>query len=119
MIKLTQLEIDECLNWILHTIVSENSPSHNHIVVEDQGLEFIVISAKDYYIDVQGLLKIEKITGMTLVQVRSSNGVSDLWFGRKIQTAAVSKNLSVNLINNLFVIDTIFLPAGFITPTLN
>lgn len=91
MIKLTQLEIDECLNWILHTIVSEDSPSHNHIVVEDQGLEFIVISAKDYYIDVQGLLKIEKITGMTLVQVRSSNGVSDLWFGRKIQTAAVSR----------------------------
>jgi hypothetical protein len=91
VIKLTQLEIDECLNWILHTIVSENSPSHNHIVVEDQGLEFIVISAKDYYIYVQGLLKIEKITGMTLVQVRSSNGVSDLWFGRKIQTAAVSR----------------------------
>ena len=107
MIKLTQLEIDECLNWILHTIVSENSPSHNHIVVEDQGLEFIVISAKDYYIDVQGLLKIEKITGMTLVQVRSFNGVSDLWFGRKIQTATCPGDLSVNLINNLFAIDAL------------
>lgn len=91
MVRLTQLEIDECLNWILHTIVSEDSPSHNHIVVEEQGLEFIVITAKDYYIDVQGLLKIEKITGMTLVQVRSTNGISDLWFGRKMQTPAIYK----------------------------
>ena len=91
MVKLTQLEIDECLNWILHTIVSEDSPSHNHIVVEEQGLEFIVITAKDYYIDVQGLLKIEKITGMTLVQVRSVNGISDLWFGRKMQTPIIHK----------------------------
>ena len=85
MIKLTQLEIDECLNWILHTIVSENSPSHNHIVVEDQGLEFIVISAKDYYIDIY------KFSVITLVQLRSSTGVSVLCFGLKIQTAAVSR----------------------------
>jgi hypothetical protein len=91
VVRLTQLEIDECLNWILHTIVSEDSPSHNHIVVEEQGLEFIVITAKDYYIDVQGLLKIEKITGMTLVQVRSVNGISDLWFGRKMQTSIIHK----------------------------
>jgi hypothetical protein len=91
VVSVTQLEIDECLNWILHTIVSEISPSHNHIVVEEQGLEFIVVTARDYYIDVQGLLKIEKITGMTLVQVRSSNGVSDLWFGRKMQTPTIYK----------------------------
>jgi hypothetical protein len=91
VVRLTQLEIDECLNWILHTIVSEASPSHNHIVVEEQGLEFIIITAKDYYIDVQGLLKIEKITGMTLVQVRSVNGISDLWFGRKMQTPIIDK----------------------------
>jgi len=32
-----------------------------------------------------GLTKIEKITGMKLLQMKSFNGVSYLWFGRKMK----------------------------------
>jgi len=79
-----QLEIDECVYWIMHTIISSESLKYNHVILRDQSLEFIVVEAKDYFLDVRGLMKIEKITGMSLVQIRSKDGVTNLWFGRHI-----------------------------------
>ena len=84
MSQIIQLEIDECVYWILHTIVSSESLKYNHIILRGQSLEFIVVEAKDYFLDVRGLMKIEKITGMSLVQIRSKEGISSLWFGRQI-----------------------------------
>ena len=80
-----QIEIDECVYWILHTVVSSDLLKYNHVTVRDENLEFIVIEAKDYFIDLTRLTKIEKITGMKLLQMKSSNGISYLWFGRKIE----------------------------------
>lgn len=80
-----QIEIDECVYWILHTVVSNDLLKYNHVTVREENLEFIVVEAKNYFIDLTGLTKIEKITGMKLLQMKSFNGVSYLWFGRKMK----------------------------------
>ena len=87
---LMQIEIDECVYWILHTVVSSDLLKYNHVTVRDENLEFIVIEAKDYCIDLAGLTKIEKITGMKLLQMKSFKGTSNLWFGRRMKLAAQS-----------------------------
>jgi len=87
---LLQIEIDECVYWILHTVVSSDLLKYNHLTVRDENLEFIVIEAKDYCIDLAGLTKIEKITGMKLLQMKSFKGTSHLWFGRRIKLAPQS-----------------------------
>jgi len=87
---LMQIEIDECVYWLLHTVVSSDLLKYNHVTVRDENLEFIVIEAKDYCIDLAGLTKIEKITGMKLLQMKSFKGTSHLWFGRRMKLAPQS-----------------------------
>jgi hypothetical protein len=87
---LMQIEIDECVYWILHTVVSSDLLKYNHVTIRDENLEFIVIEAKDYCIDLAGLTKIEKITGMKLLQMKSFKGTSHLWFGRRMKLAPQS-----------------------------
>lgn len=86
-----QIEIDECVYWILHTVVSSDLLKYNHVTVREENLEFIVVEAKNYCIDLSGLTKIEKITGMKLLQMKSYNGVSHLWFGRKMKLVSQSQ----------------------------
>ena len=85
-----QIEIDECVYWILHTVVSSDLLKYNHVTVRVEDLEFSVIEAKDYCIDLTGLTKIEKITGMKLLQMKSFKGISNLWFGRRMKIAPQS-----------------------------
>jgi len=54
---LMQIEIDECVYWILHTVVSSDLLKYNHVTVRDENLEFIVIEAKDYCIDLENKYK--------------------------------------------------------------
>lgn len=86
-----QIEIDECVYWILHTVVSSDLLKYNHVTVREENLEFIVVEAKNYCIDLTGLTKIEKITGMKLLQMKSFSGVSYLWFGRKMKPVSPSQ----------------------------
>ncbi|HYY86620.1 MAG TPA: hypothetical protein VE594_05905 [Nitrososphaeraceae archaeon] len=86
-----QIEIDECVYWILHTVVSSDLLKYNHVTVREENLEFIVVEAKNYCIDLSGLTKIEKITGMKLLQMKSFNGISHLWFGRKMKLVSQSQ----------------------------
>jgi len=85
-----QIEIDECVYWILHTVVASDLLKYNHVTVREENLEFIVVEAKNYCIDLTGLTKIEKITGMKLLQMKSYNGTSHLWFGRKMKLVSPS-----------------------------
>ena len=85
-----QIEIDECVYWILHTVVSSDLLKYNHVTVREENLEFIVVVAKNYCVDLSGLTKIEKITGMKLLQMKSYNGISHLWFGRKMKLVSQS-----------------------------
>lgn len=85
-----QIEIDECVYWILHTVVSSDLLKYNHVTVREENLEFIVVEAKNYCVDLSGLTKIEKITGMKLLQMKSYNGISHLWFGRRMKLVSES-----------------------------
>jgi hypothetical protein len=85
-----QIEIDECVYWILHTVVSSDLLKYNHVTVREENLEFIVVEAKNYCVDLSGLTKIEKITGMKLLQMKSYNGISHIWFGRKMKLVSHS-----------------------------
>ncbi|MGE5684475.1 MAG: hypothetical protein ACM3ZS_04950 [Nitrososphaerota archaeon] len=85
-----QIESDECVYWILHTVVSSDLLKYNHVTVREENLEFIVVEAKNYCVDLSGLTKIEKITGMKLLQMKSYNGISHLWFGRKMKLVSQS-----------------------------
>jgi hypothetical protein len=48
-----------------------------------QGWEFIICGARDYHVNVNSLRKIEKTTGMILIQIKSTDGIAELWFGRR------------------------------------
>jgi hypothetical protein len=78
---MTQLEIDECIRWIKHSIDFDKNFSYNYASAEDW--EFLVFGAKDYYMDVNSLKKIEKTTGMVLIQIKSCSGIAEVWFGRR------------------------------------
>lgn len=90
MSQLTKLQIDECIGWILHSI--EFRKNFHYKYASSEGWEFLIFGADNYYLDVKALTKIEKTTGMILVQIKSSEGNTDLWFGRKIETVGKIKN---------------------------
>lgn len=78
-----QIQIDECIDWILHSV--EFKKNFNYKYASGEGWEFLIFGADDYYLNVKALTKIEKTTGMVLVQIKSSDGNADLWFGRKME----------------------------------
>jgi hypothetical protein len=78
-----QIQIDECIDWILHTV--EFKKNFNYKYASGEGWEFLIFGADDYYLNMKALAKIEKTTGMVLVQIKSSDGNADLWFGRKME----------------------------------
>ena len=96
-----QLEIDECVDWIKHCIDFDHDFRYNYVSAELR--EFLVFEAQEHYMDVNSLRKIQKTTGMTLVHIRSFNGVAELWFSRRRITRKMteaeekSKNNDVQL----------------------
>jgi hypothetical protein len=84
-----QIQIDECIDWILHTV--EFKKNFNYKYASGEGWEFLIFGADDYYLNMKALTKIEKTTGMVLVQIKSSDGNADLWFGRKME--AIENNV--------------------------
>jgi hypothetical protein len=78
-----QIQIDECIDWILHAV--EFKKNFNYKYASGEGWEFLIFGADDYYLNMKALTKIEKTTGMVLVQIKSSDGNADLWFGRKME----------------------------------
>ena len=79
-----QLDIDECIDWIKHCIDFAHDFRYNYVSTEIR--EFLIFEAQEHYMDVNSLKKIEKTTGMTLVHIRSFNGVAELWFSRRRTT---------------------------------
>ena len=96
-----QLDIDECVDWIKHCIDFDHDFRYNYVSTELR--EFLVFEAQEHYMDVNSLRKIQKTTGMTLVHIRSFNGVAELWFSRRRITRKMteaeekSKNNDVQL----------------------
>lgn len=42
--------------------------------------------------DVNSLKKIEKTTGMVLIQIKSCSGIAEVWFGRRIEVYHTNYN---------------------------
>ena len=51
--------------------------------------------------NVNSLRKIEKTTGMILIQIKSSDGVAELWFGRRIEIVLRKNKSDKNLRNKV------------------
>lgn len=75
-----QLEVEECINWILHEIAFENGFAYRYLFA--QNWDFLVFTARDYFLNAKKLRKLERLTGMVLLQIESNNGISEIWFGR-------------------------------------
>jgi len=80
-----QLEIDECIDWILNTVKFKKELNYKYAFGE--GWEFLVFNAREYYLDSKALIKIERTTGMIIVQIKTSSGNTELWFGRRMEFA--------------------------------
>ena len=98
---MTQLEIDECIDWIKHCIDFVHEFRYNYVATEVW--EFLVFEAREHYMDVTSLTKIEKTTGMTLVHIRSFKGIAELWFSRRLRTRNIGYIQQKNNNNNLHI----------------
>ena len=78
-----QLEVEECIDWILHELVFERNFTYRYSSA--QHWEFLVFTATDYLLNARKLLKLERLTGMVLVQIESNQGTSKIWFGRVVE----------------------------------
>lgn len=76
-----KLDIDECITWIERSI---DSPKLEYKYANGEGWEFLIFSASDYYFDGRAIAKIERTTGMILVQLKCKDGNTDIWFGRRM-----------------------------------
>jgi hypothetical protein len=78
----------------LHTVEFKKHFNFKYALAENW--EFLIFGAKDYYINTKVLQKIEKTTGMILVQIKSCDGTAELWFGRMV--AARKRNLANRIV---------------------
>lgn len=76
-----KLSIDECIEWILTTI---DAPKTEYKYASGEGWEFLIFSVGDYYIDARQFTKIERTTGMILVQIKCKDANTQIWFGRRM-----------------------------------
>lgn len=77
-----QLAIDECIDWILGSI---DAKKMEYKYANGEGWEFLIFTGDDYYMDTRMLTKIERTTGMILVQLKCNDGKTEMWFGRKLK----------------------------------
>jgi hypothetical protein len=77
---LRQLEVEECVNWIFHELIFDKGFDCRHS--RAQGWEFLVFTATDYLLNAKKLQKLERLTGLILLQIETNDGNSKIWFGR-------------------------------------
>jgi hypothetical protein len=77
---LRQLEVEECVDWIFHELIFDKGFVCRHS--RTQGWEFLIFTTTDYLLNAKKLQKLERLTGMILLQIETSDGTSKIWFGR-------------------------------------
>ena len=75
-----QLEVVECVDWIFHELVFDKGFVCRHS--RTQGWEFLIFTTTDYLLNAKKLQKLERLTGVILLQVETNDGTSRIWFGR-------------------------------------
>jgi hypothetical protein len=72
---LRQLEVEECVNWIFHELIFDKGFDCRHS-------RALVFTATDYLLNAKKLQKLERLTGLILLQIETNDGNSKIWFGR-------------------------------------
>ena len=80
LLKPTLLPIDECEEWIWDILDSTKDCGFEYIA--DESKDFLIFNTNDFHADTKALYKIKRITGMSLVQMSTHGGNSQLWFYR-------------------------------------
>jgi hypothetical protein len=75
-----KLPIDECEELIWDALDSSDESSFEYI--KDDSKEFLVLDTNDFLADSRALDKINRTTGMTLLQFSTRKCHTHLWFGR-------------------------------------
>jgi hypothetical protein len=84
---LRPLEIDECVDWISHELILEKEVTFRYS--RAQMWEFLIFTANNYLLNAKKLQKLERLTGMVLLQIETYGGTSKVWFGRLAQSSCV------------------------------
>jgi hypothetical protein len=71
---LRHLEVEECVNWIFHELIFDKGFDCRHS--RAQGWEFLVFTATDYLLNAKKLQKLERLTGLILLQIETNDGNS-------------------------------------------
>ena len=61
-----QLEVEECIEWIFHELNFDKWFVYRHC--HAQKWEFLIFTATDYLLNAKKLQKLERLTGMVLLQ---------------------------------------------------
>ena len=77
---MSQLEVEECVDWIFHELIFDKGFVCRHS--RTQGWEFLIFTTTDYLLNAKKLQKLERLTGMILLQIETNDGTSKIWFGR-------------------------------------
>jgi hypothetical protein len=90
---LRQLEVEECVNWIFHELIFDKGFDCRHS--RAQGWEFLVFTATDYLLNAKKLQKLERLTGLILLQIETNDGNSKIWFGRLAEPPSTRNNKTI------------------------
>ena len=77
------LPLVECIEWISKALKFEGDCNFEYAV--DENWEFLIFSAKDYIITTKALLIVERSTRMILIQIKSTDGIAEFYFGRPLE----------------------------------
>ncbi|MDQ3840391.1 MAG: hypothetical protein M3297_14120 [Thermoproteota archaeon] len=87
------LAIEECIDWITHELILEKGAAHRHS--RAQKWEFLIFTANSYLLNAKKLQKLERLTGMILLQIETNDGTSKIWFGRLAEPSC-ARNKSIS-----------------------
>jgi hypothetical protein len=90
---LRQLEVEECVDWIFHELIFDKGFDCRHS--RAQGWEFLVFTATDYLLNAKKLQKLERLTGMVLLQIETYDENSKIWFGRLAEPPCTRNNKTI------------------------
>ena len=90
--SLRQLEVEECVDWIFHELIFDKGFVCRHS--RAQKWEFLIFSATEYLLNAKKLQKLERLTGMILLQIETNDGTSKIWFGR-LAEAPCARNKTI------------------------
>lgn len=84
------LDIEECVYWIFNELIFKDGVFYKYS--QAQKWEFLIFTATNYLLNTKKLQKLERLTGMVLLQIETNGGTSKIWFGRLAESPCIRSN---------------------------